>query len=583
MKKLLLLCVGMFSFLPSFSQTVPTFESQVLHKLSKEDLIRIEKLKNVPISPVYRTRAGETFVPHDYTRGFFLTNEDWYGYRNSTILHFDDDFKVEYETVKKNNPGKSLGCTNQFSMIWGDKMFCVSKQDQDPGEKTVVGARFTVLDKNTMKILKQFKTFPNGADGRGCVGVSPNKVYVGTSSGIVVYDIDKQEFTKTIENTGATNPKDLYHGQIGSMIRLYDYVYAVHQSRGLLIIDPTTDKLISEFKPKFEAKKANGKPKDLGFGSVVCSLDGRLWLSVCDPSGSGQAYKVLECYDPKTKQHTVVKVPGEFYGPANSWYAWTPDGFCSSTQNNVLYWNGGKNSWFSNKMIFKYDIDENKFSKFIDLGDSSPWKMYGCSFRINPLTDESVMSQYKDFGVKDYQVVQYDTNGNESKKVTLDPQFWFPTIPVFPDQSDPSERVSFFGGEQFNDDAVLQASLGVTKLSLKNIAYDFDNMECLMTKWVTSTTNGLEGSYVQNDTLFVKASKEGRGRIGLKICSNGQLLDETIEVSVKGSATGINSVFDSSSKEIVEIYSLDGQRIPELRKGINIVKYSDGSVKKVLK
>lgn len=71
MKKLLLLCVGLLSFLPSFSQTVPTFESQVLHKLSKEDLIRIEKLKNVPISPVYRTRAGETFVPHDYTRGFF--------------------------------------------------------------------------------------------------------------------------------------------------------------------------------------------------------------------------------------------------------------------------------------------------------------------------------------------------------------------------------------------------------------------------------------------------------------------------------------------------------------------------------
>lgn len=579
MRKLLLLAVASVLCLQGYSQSVPTFETQVLHKLPKSEQERLAKLKNVQVNP-FLVLKDESFTPHDYNRGFFIVNEDWYGHRNSTINHFSDNFEVEYETVKKNNPGKSLGCTNQYAMIWGDKVFCVSKQDQDPGENTVVGARFTVLDKNTMKIQAQFKEFPNKADGRGCLGVSLDKVYVGTSSGIVIYDINKKEFTDTIPGTAASKKGDLYHGQIGSMVQIYGKVFAVHQQKGLLVIDPKADTIITTIKPLFTTKGKNGNDANIGFGSVVASKDGRLWLSVCDASGSGNAYKVLECVEPKTLNHTSITIPDEFYGPANSWYAWTPDGFCASVQNNVLYWNGGKNSWFSNKMIFKYDLDENKFSKFIDLGDSSPWKMYGCSFRVNPLNDESVMSQFREFGIKDYQVLVYDKDGNESKKITLDPQYWFPSLPMFPDQSDPSVRISFYGGEMFNDEGVLQTKIGVNELPLKDIAYDFDNMECLMSKEVISTSDNLKGSFVKNDTLYVNASSTGMGRVTLRIMSNGQFFDENIEVNVLNT-TGIE--ITSQELKIVGIYTLEGKKVNEFQKGINIVKYSDGSVRKVLK
>ena len=579
MRKLILLSIGALFSMQSYAQSVPTFQSQRLHILSKEDSIRLAKLKNVPITPVASTRAGAGFTPHDYSKGFFLVNEDWYGHRNSTINHFDDDWNIEYETVKSNNPGKSLGCTNQYAMIWGNKVFCVSKQNQDPGEKDVVGARFTVLDKKTMKIEVQFKEFPNKADGRGCVGVSPSKVYVGTSSGILVYDIGKQQFTKAIEKTGATKPNDLYHGQIGSMVRMYDYVYAVHQSKGLLVVDADADTLVSVITPLTVVKNKKGKPVDLGFGSVVASKDGRLWLSVCDPSGSGQAYKFLECYDPKTKQHTVMPIDDKFFGPGNSWYAWTPDGFCASTQNNVLYWNGGRNSWFSNKMIFKFDIDKNEITKFIDI-EATKWKMYGCSFRIHPVTDKSIMSQYIDFGNPTYQIVESDTNGDSIKCVPLKKQYWFPSIPMFPDNALPKYNHSFLRNAGYMSNAI-EAEVGKeVKLSLKDMASDADNMECLMIKWVYKTTNNVKGAYVSNDTLHFTPNAKGQGMIAVRYCSNGQFNTATFDVKVKEATTGIENA--RTTKKVVAIYSIDGKKLKEQQRGINILKYEDGTVEKVI-
>ena len=47
-------------------------------------------------------------------------------------------------------------------------------------------------------------------------------------------------------------------------------------------------------------------------------------------------------------------------------------------------------------------------------------------------------------------------------------------------------------------------------------------------------------------------------------------------------ATGIDKVTTSSDAEEVSRYSVNGQRLAAPTKGLNIVKYSDGSVKKVV-
>ena len=51
----------------------------------------------------------------------------------------------------------------------------------------------------------------------------------------------------------------------------------------------------------------------------------------------------------------------------------------------------------------------------------------------------------------------------------------------------------------------------------------------------------------------------------------------------KGSVSGIeNLTTGNGAQTVVGIYSLDGMKLNSLRKGINIIKMSDGSVKKVL-
>ena len=46
--------------------------------------------------------------------------------------------------------------------------------------------------------------------------------------------------------------------------------------------------------------------------------------------------------------------------------------------------------------------------------------------------------------------------------------------------------------------------------------------------------------------------------------------------------TGINNVITSNDAKELSRYSLNGQRLSAPTKGLNIVKYSDGSVKKVV-
>lgn len=317
----------------------------------------------------------------DYTKGTFIVNEDWYGHQNSTVNFLTDEGEWVYRVVQKENPGVELGATVQYGAIYADKFFIIAKQPKDPGSSI--------------------------ADGRGFLGVDEHKAYVGTSNGIYVLDLDKLEITGSVGGAGTDSDdpyQQLYGGQIGNMVRVNDRVFAVHQKNGLLVINLATD----------EVEKTVEAPEGWGFGSVVLSKDGNLWLSLAASSGSGQADTRIVKLNPATLEQTVIECPEGIFGPANSWYAWTPDCFCASKQNNVLYWNGGNSSWFSGKTVYKYDIDSNTFSTFIDYNDDPDgWQIYGCSFRIDPVTDEAIVSLYKGYGDPTYVVRKYDNEGKQ--------------------------------------------------------------------------------------------------------------------------------------------------------------------------
>ena len=505
----------------------------------------------------------------DYTQGVFFVNEDWYGHQNSTVNFLTNDGEWIYRVVQKENPGVELGCTNQYGAIYGDRFYLIAKQEKDPGA-SVTGGRLTVCDAKTMKVLKQFANISvdaNGnsnADGRGFLGVDEHKGYVGTSNGIYVLDLDDLELKGAVtgsENIGGSAYDQLYSGQVGNMVRVGDRVFAVHQSKGLLVINPATD----------QVEKVIEGVEGWGFGSVVLSKDGNLWLSLASSSGSGQADTRIMKVNPYTLETEVIELPEGIYGPANSWYAWTPDCFCASQQQNVLYWNGGNSSWFSGYTVYKYDIDKNEFSTYIDYnGDPDGWQIYGCSFRVSPMGDEAFVSLFKSFGDPTYVVRKYDADGKQLAEYPMIQNYWFPSLPVFPDNEAPVVN---------NPDDVSITSDASVEVSLKDIATDADNFDAAIVKTVKSVSDEtVVNAEIIADNLVITPLKKGDAVVTLGINSNGKLAEATVNVSID-LGTGIGNVEASLDK--VEIYDINGVKTSTMKRGVNIIRRADGSIIKL--
>ena len=382
----------------------------------------------------------------DYSKGIIWVNEDWYGHQNSTVNHLmpdDPDGNFwKYRIVQAENPGKELGCTNQYGALWNGRLYLIAKQEKDPGA-TITGGRITVCDAKTMKILHQQSLIdPSGAqcDGRGFVGVDTHKGYVSSSNGVWVFDLDNFNITGQVEgtsnpNAGGDNDKpntdptgSLYHGQCGMMVTAAGKVFVAHQQYGLLVVDPKIDAVIDVISMNVVAEGA-------GIGSVVKSKDGRLWCSIAkNLKGTGATYRALLCVDPATLDYEVIDTPEGMYPPSNSWYAWTPDPFIASSVENCLYWKGGPDSWFTGTKIYKFDCDKREQTLFIDLDkEGANWKLYGCALGIHPITDEIYMALYHEFSIPTYITRRYSPSGEKIRDYEMIMNYWFPSLPLFPE------------------------------------------------------------------------------------------------------------------------------------------------------
>lgn len=547
--------------------------------------------------------GGAAYAADNYTDGVYIVNEDWYGHQNSTINWISDGMEWEYRVFQQANPGLELGCTNQYGQIYGDRFFLIAKQEKDPGAG-IKGGRITVADAKTMKCLFQSDLIdPSGTqcDGRGCLGIDEHKLYISTSNGVWVFDTDNYAVTGMVKGSANPNGADgkpnydpsgsLYHGQCGSMVRVNDKVFVAHQSEGVLVVDPYTDETVDvitmqpilDLLPPAENGKENKMP---GVGSVVLAKDGSVWVSIArDVQGTGATLPYLMRIDPATLEYTIIDVPDGFYPPANSWYAWTPDGFCASTRENVLYWNGGPNSWFSNAMIFKYDIDKNEFSKIVDLDQEAKeqgldsktsWHLYGCSVRPHPVTDRLYMSLFHVFVDPTYKLRVTENDGTIVNEVDMIQNYWFPSLPVFPDNYPP---------EAHNPGTVTLNGDGPWTVSLDGVFTDYDSMESAIVKTVTgnSDPDAIEAKIVDGNLEISPKNLSDKKdfTIDIKANSNGQVVTLPLQVSLGSS--GISEVtfdksclisWDGSNLSVTSdvetqayVYSVDGQMA--LRFGIS--------------
>lgn len=372
-------------------------------------------------------RSQET----DYTQGVFILNEDWFGHQNSSIHFLHENGEWEYRVFQKENPGRELGCTSQFGAVFNGRMYIISKQERDMGA-SVTGGRITVCDAKTMKCIAQLPhiaTDGNGnsiADGRSFVGITPQKGYVSTSNGIYVFNLETLQIGGMIAGTGSDD-NGLYSSQCGMMVSCGNRVFAVHQKKGLLVMDAEADTILRVIGAPVEGGVQRG------FGSIVQSKDSTIWLSVAaEINGRGSTVDYFFKLDPKNLDTTRIALPAG-YGLPNSWYAWTADAFCASMQQNKLYWKKQDNGWFTNSQIVCYDIDRNECSDFFD-AQQIGWYIYcGAGFRIHPQTDEMYVSLYQDNLKQEYQTIKLSPTGKVLGVYEMIDNYWFPAMPIFPE------------------------------------------------------------------------------------------------------------------------------------------------------
>lgn len=465
----------------------------------------------------------------DLAKGIFFVNEDWFGWSNGSVNFMNENYKMFYRVYSELNNNEAFGATTQYGTIYGDKFFFISKQAQDGGDtQRTPGGRLVITEAGTLKKLKGFETI-GGGDGRSFIGVTESLGYIGASNGIFRFDIKNMEVGEIIEGTGGGS---LYSGQIGNMAFTGKYVFAAKQSKGVFVIDPETNTIVKTFEGSFN--------------TLVQSKDGSVWLA--------QKNKFIKV-NPFTLESEEIAMPtGITIG--DSWGAWNAGSLCASTKQNVLYWSNGGGFTGGGSKIIKYDIESNTFNgAFFTLPDQDKTykqMFYGAGLRIDPVTDNLIMTATESGFSSHYQqnwIHIADNQGNLIKTVKLDNYYWFPAIPVFPDNYAPviSDAVS----------SSLKAKQGVSiDIPLGGKVTDKDNLDAAISKSASINDNTIAGVSVTNDHLIITPkAKYGTATVKLKVNSNGKTAEKEIAVNILSNPEIIKQP-ESAKKQVKESLTL---------------------------
>ena len=140
---------------------------------------------------------------------------------------------------------------------------------------------------------------------------------------------------------------------------------------------------------------------------------------------------------------------------------------------------------------------------------------------------------------------------------------------------------------QWNDDDVIEVEMGEAKEL--NIAYDADLYSMFNLGFDESVIQVRASNKETNHAKwYVVGLQEGITKLSFNISSrkndwgfynfgNSQTITKTIKVITP---TGIGQISNNNDVKEVSRYSANGQRLTAPTKGLNIVKYSDGSVRK---
>lgn len=472
----------------------------------------------------------------DFTKGYFIVNEEWFGHTNGSVNFVGENDQIYYRVYSEKNNNQAFGATTQFGTIYGDKFYFISKQAADGGDTQYTpGGRLVIANATTMEKIASFDNI-GGGDGRSFVGVTDKLGYIGASNGIYTFDIENLQVGTLITGTGGGSQ---YAGQIGNMVRTSQYVYAVKQSAGILIIDPKTNTLI---------KTISG-----AYHSVVQAKDGSVWAI--------QNQKLIKI-DPKTFATTefALSTSTQYLG---SWGAWNAGSFTYSSQQNALYWMNSVNAFTSGTKVIKFDVTSKTLvDNFITIpGQEGTYKQipYGAALRVDPVSDRLILNTTESGYGAHYQknwIHTYDNTGALLNTKTLNDYYWFPAVTVFPDNTLPVVASSF------PTETTLS---GVTKIDLKTVVSDADNLSSAIVKSIKSNSNSTAISAEVNadDELVLTPQNAGTANLVISFNSNGKVVEKTLTVISSSLAATSDvkklelSIYPNPATEILNVKTSD--------------------------
>ena len=474
--------------------------------------------------------------PDDYTftNGIIFVNEDRYGPNQGSINYYNYDYnEMEYNVYAIVNPTTQLGVTTQFGQLFGDKLFLVSKQaNSSEASGSTIGSRLAVLDAATLKqqgSILRFGTSPDSVyDGRAYCAVTATKGYVSTSAGIFVIDVPSMTVKGAIDGTLSSAKGDynsLYYDQCGDMVRFGQYVFAVQQGKGLHVIDPVADAIVTT----------------LPFPDIVTvfvTAGGNLFVAnnsreIYDYSG-GPYVADFTRIDPVSLQVAEVYSLDGTHGAMSSWGAWRPRMVCVDPHAERVYYNYDEYQNY----ISSYDFTTRTFTDQLIVlpeGVEINWDgtierqgLYAAALSFDPHTGDMVV-QTTEAAPLSYQnfnhnwVLFYDANTLELKRqVRLQDAYWFPSMAVYPDVCAPSLAI---GDRQLH-----QGSTEV--IGLIHAVNDPDNMSALAVSTAVSDNDQVARVRVEGTDLHVEAVAPGGAVITVTTDSNGKLVTESFTVTV---------------------------------------------------
>ena len=443
-------------------------------------------------------------APVDYTQGLFLVNEDWYGWDNGTVNFLTSDGRWVYRAFRRENPGETLGVTTQYGAIYGGRFFFVSKQANNTAG-TSTGGRLVVADALTLKKVAAFDEI--GGDGRAFVGVDEHTAYIGTSSGITRLDLESMSLGETIAGTGGEG--GLYAGQIGAMVRAGSYVFAAKQSVGVLVIDAATHTLHATI--------------DLPtISTLTLGRDGGVWAA--DATS-------LVRIDVATLETRSRLLPDDCR-VSSTWGAWNAGSLCAAYRNNFLYFANEKGNQIARYHIPTDELDADFFT-LPDQDKAYVQQFQGAGLRVDPRNDRLIVtatqSGYLSHYMNNWVHVVDGLSGELLGTIELEPYYWFPALPVFPDNEAPvialPDRLSI-GREP-------------VKISLLEAVTDADNLSASIVSAVEVEDSSVATARISGYDLTVSGVSIGDTRLTLTVNSNGKKATRTVDVQVT-EASGID-------------------------------------------